>query len=123
MKKGTIELEGMEFHSFHGCLEKEKIEGNHFEVDFRATVDMEAATGSDRLEDTLDYGEIYEIIAAEMAEPSDLLEHVCGRIVDAIHRAEPGLEEFSIRVSKQNPPVSGPTRWSRVTINYKTDEQ
>ena len=27
---GTIELEGMEFHAHHGCLESEKVVGNDF---------------------------------------------------------------------------------------------
>ena len=117
--KGTIDLEGMVFHSYHGCLEHEKREGNHFEVDFKGVTDMTAAASSDRLEDTIDYGRIYNIIAAEMEQPSELLEHVCARIVTAISEAEPGLEEFEVRVSKKNPPVSGPARWSRVTIKQK----
>ena len=33
--KGIIELEGMEFHSFHGVLEREKVTGNLFVVDFQ----------------------------------------------------------------------------------------
>ena len=41
--KGLIELEGMEFHSFHGVLESEKVDGNLFIVDFRGILDMRAA--------------------------------------------------------------------------------
>ena len=32
---GTIELEGMQFRAYHGCLETEKIAGNDFVVDFK----------------------------------------------------------------------------------------
>ena len=35
----TIELTGMEFHAFHGCLEQERKEGNTFVVDFRGKRD------------------------------------------------------------------------------------
>ena len=38
-KTGIIELEGMEFHAFHGVLESEKIEGNLFLVDFKGEVE------------------------------------------------------------------------------------
>lgn len=31
---GAIELTGMEFHAYHGCLESERTEGNTFIVDF-----------------------------------------------------------------------------------------
>ncbi len=115
---GTIELEGMEFRAFHGCLEHERREGNLFTVDFRTDLDISRAAESDRLEDTLDYGAVYGIIAAEMAQPSDLLEHVAGRIAKAISGAFPWIDDFSIRVSKRNPPVSGPAAWSRVTLRH-----
>ena len=81
--KGILELEGMEFHARHGCLEREKIAENLFTVDFRAETDMSAAAESDRLEDALDYGRIYDIVKKEMSVHSDLLEHLAGRIVAA----------------------------------------
>lgn len=115
---GILELEGMEFHSFHGCLEKEKLEGNLFTVDFRGELDMAAAAASDSLDDTLDYGLLYDIVAEQMAIPSDLLEHVTGRIVERVAEAFPELKSFSIRVSKRNPPVNGPASWSRTTLFY-----
>lgn len=116
---GIIELEGMEFHAFHGCLESERTEGNLFKVDFRAEADLRMAAESDSLEDTVNYGEIYDIIRAEMAVPSDLLEHVAGRIVRAIASRFPGLGTFSVKVSKKNPPVDGPVMWSGVTLTHK----
>ena len=97
---GTIELEGMEFRAFHGCLEHERREGNLFTVDFRTDLDISRAAES------------------EMAQPSDLLEHVAGRIAKAISGAFPWIDDFSIRVSKRNPPVSGPAAWSRVTLRH-----
>ena len=65
-KIGIIELEGMEFKAYHGCLEQEKVRGNLFTVDFRGELDLSAAAESDNLNDTLNYGEIYEIVADEM---------------------------------------------------------
>lgn len=115
-KNGTIELEGMEFHSFHGCLESERRNGNLFVVDFKANLDLSRPAETDSLEDTLDYGKIYDTVARQMQIPSDLLEHVAGRIVTEISREFPWLEDFSVRVSKRNPPVSGPAAWSRVTL-------
>ena len=115
-RKGIIELEGMEFHAFHGCFEEERSEGNTFTVDFRGIADLSAAAGSDRLEDTLDYGIIYDIVSREMACPSSLIENVAGRIVKSIEAEVPGFESFSVRVSKQAPPVNGKCGWSRVTL-------
>lgn len=106
----------MEFHAHHGCLESERRDGNTFIVDFKANIDVSSSVRSDNLEDTLDYGAIYGIIAKEMSVPSNLIEHVAGRIVTAIEDRFPFLE-FSVRVSKRNPPVDGPASWSRITIS------
>lgn len=116
--KGIIELEGMEFHSFHGVLEREKLTGNLFVVDFKGELDMRAAAESDALEDALNYAEIYDVVAAEMVVPSELLEHVAGRIVKALAAKFPQLESFSVRVSKRRPPVNGVVQWSRITLYH-----
>jgi dihydroneopterin aldolase len=114
-KIGIIELEGMEFKAYHGCLEQEKVRGNSFTVDFRGELDLSAAVLSDNLNDTLNYSEIYDIVAEEMSIPSELLENVAGRIVHGIEKRFPELISFSVRVSKKRPPVDGVAQWSRVT--------
>lgn len=116
---GTIELTGMSFHAFHGCLEQEKREGNEFTVDFRADCPIAAAALSDSLADTVDYGRIYDIIRREMEIPSDLLECVAARIVDAVAAEFPQLGRVAVKVSKKNPPVGGPVQWSSVTAYGK----
>lgn len=113
---GVIELEGMEFKAYHGVLEQEKVRGNEFVVDFRGELDLSAAAESDNLNDTLNYADIYDIVAYEMSVPSELLENVAGRIMKAIEAQFPQLVSFSIRVSKKRPPVDGVTQWSRVTL-------
>jgi dihydroneopterin aldolase len=88
-------------------------------VDFRGELDLSAAAESDNLNDTLNYADIYEIVADEMSIPSELLENVAGRIVKAIEKRFPELSSFSVRVSKKKPPVDGVAQWSRVTLFHK----
>jgi dihydroneopterin aldolase len=115
---GILELEGMEFRAHHGCLERERIAGNDFVVDFRGEMDMSAAAESDRLEDAVNYALIYDVIAEEMAVPSNLLEHMAGRIIKALAARFPEFGEFSVRVSKKRPPVNGIVQWSRITLHH-----
>lgn len=115
---GTIELEGMEFKAYHGCLEQEKVRGNSFTVDFRGELDLSAAADSDNLNHTVNYADIYEIISYEMSIPSELLENVAGRIVKEIEKKYPQFVSFSVRVSKKKPPVDGVAQWSRVTLYH-----
>ena len=118
---GVIELEGMRFWAYHGCLESERSKGNLFLVDFRGATDIRKAVENDRLEDTVNYGEIYEVVRQEMEVASDLLEHVAGRIVRAVSDKFPEFVRFSVRVSKQMPPVGGCVQWSRVTLNFNNE--
>lgn len=119
MANGLIELDEMRFWAFHGYLETEKKKGNLFLVDFRGEMDMTKASENDCLEDTVNYAEIYEVIKTQMDSPSDLLEHVAGRIVREIAATFPQFTRFSVRVSKHNPPVGGPVEWSRVTLYHE----
>lgn len=114
--KGKIELRGLEFHAFHGCLPEERENGNLFVVDFSGVCDVDAAAVSDDLADAVDYAAVYDVIAAEMAEPSNLIEHACARIVRAVTAAFPQFSHVSVRLSKHNPPVSGKAEWSSITI-------
>ena len=118
---GIIELEEMRFWAHHGCLESERKKGNLFIVDFKGEMDMSKAVESDDLEDTVNYAEIYEVIKEEMENPSELLEHVAGRIVKAVAGRFPMIVRFSVRVAKRRPPVGGPVQWSRVTLMYNKE--
>ncbi len=113
---GIIELEEMQFYSYIGCLESEKVMPNLCFVDFKAEVDMQKAGESDNLEDCLDYSKIYDLIKIEMSKPANLLEHVTSRIFKKIESNFPQIEHFTIRVSKKNPPVAGKVAFSRVTL-------
>lgn len=109
----------MEFRANHGCGEDERKKGNRFTVDFMAEIDVDKAAKTDNLADTVDLAEIYSLAAKEMARPSNLIENVAARIVRAVEKRYPKLEHFSIRVSKQNPPVvdGGLVEWSRITMD------
>lgn len=118
---GIIELEEMRFWAYHGCLESERKNGNLFLVDFHGELDIRQAAESDSLDDTVNYGEIYNLAKREMDIPSDLLEHVAGRIIRAIAERFPEFVRFSVRVSKRKPPVGGHVQWSRVTLTFNKE--
>lgn len=113
-----LELEGMEFHSNHGCYEDEKKHGNLFVVDFMAEIDVDKAAKTDNLADTVDLAQICALAEKEMATPSNLIENVAARIVRSVEKRYPRLGHFSIRVSKHNPPMKGgKAEWSRITMD------
>ena len=111
-----IELNGMVFHAFHGVMEQEKKVGNTFIIDLKLSFNMQKSIESDKLEDTINYATIYEIVKKEMEVPSNLLEHAAGRIIHAIKAAFSQIDNIKIRLSKRNPPIGGEIHSASVII-------
>jgi len=104
---GLIQIENMEFYSFHGHFKEERIVGNKFLVDLTIETDMTAPAMSDNLKDAVNYQKAYEIVKSQMERKSYLLEHIAGRILDAIYSEMEGIIKITIKVSKLNPPMGG----------------
>ncbi|MFA5818451.1 MAG: dihydroneopterin aldolase [Bacteroidales bacterium] len=104
---GTIHIDDMEFYSFHGHFKEERIVGNRFLVDLTIETDMQMPQASDNLKDAVNYQRIYEIVKLQMEMKSHLLEHIAGRILDAIYSEMEGIKKATVKVSKMNPPIGG----------------
>lgn len=102
-----IELKSMKFYARHGVGEQERTVGNYFVVDLLLTAPLENAVKSDDLNDTINYAKVYQVIKQEMDIPSDLLEHVAGRILSVLKVSFPQLEEIELKLSKLSPPLGG----------------
>lgn len=107
-----IGLQSMRFYAYHGVLPQERQVGNYFTVELAVWADVAASLTSDELEDTISYADLYEVIREEMAVPSQLLEHVAGRISRRLFAEFPRLEQLSLTVQKDNPPFPGQLRSS-----------
>lgn len=112
-----IELKDIKFYAHHGVMEQERIVGNQFVIDALLTVPLVDAMESDNLEDTINYAQIYEVIKSEMGIPSNLLEHVAGRILTALKRTFPQLTAIELKVSKLNPPIEGEIQSASVIVH------
>ncbi len=97
----------MEFYSFHGHFKEERIVGNKFIVDLTIETNMQLPSQTDNLKDAVNYQRVYEIVKAQMETKSHLLEHIAGRILDAIYAEMTGITKTTVKVSKMNPPMGG----------------
>jgi dihydroneopterin aldolase len=104
---GLIQIESMEFYSFHGHFKEEQIVGNKFNVDLTIETDMKLPQETDNLRDAVDYQRVYKIVKAQMELKSHLLEHIAGRILDALYTEIEGINRATVKVSKMNPPMGG----------------
>lgn len=116
----TIELSHLTFHAHHGVLPEERLLGNTFTVDLTLEADIREAIFTDDLTRTINYAEAYGIVKREMEIPSQLLEHVCGRIGTALLHHFPTLQQAHVRVAKHNPPIEGAGNClSAVTLTFR----
>ena len=115
--KTRIELESMRFYAYHGVMPQERKVGNNYLVNLTLVAPLEKAVKSDNIEDTINYAIVYEIVKEQMEIPSQLLEHVAGRILFALKSHFPQLEEVSLKVSKLNPPFGGDIYSASVILN------
>lgn len=104
---GLIQIENMEFYSFHGHFKEERIVGNRFLVNLTMETDMKAPSESDNLRDAVNYQKAYEIVKQQMGIKSYLLENIAKRILDALYAEMKNIKKATVKVSKLNPPMGG----------------
>ena len=102
-----IRLEGMLFFGRHGARAEERSMGQQFEVDVELEADLSVAKASDRLADTVDYGNVYEVVKEVLEGPSrNLLERLADEVATTL------MERFNVmavraRVRKPRLPIRG----------------
>ena len=107
LSQSQIELRSLTFFAYHGVLPEERQQGNTFVVDLVLDADISCAACTDDLADTVNYAAVYDVVQQEMAVPSQLLEHVCGRIATALLDTFAALQRVHVCVVKKNPPIEG----------------
>ena len=107
IEQSIIELRGLNFFAYHGVLPEERKQGNTFVVDLSLEANLSRAICTDELGDTINYASVYEVVRREMDIPSQLLEHVCGRIATALLDEFAAIQRVSVCVVKKNPPIEG----------------
>src|SRR3954465_11918626 len=100
-----IELRGLSIYTHHGVSEAEQEGGQRLEFDISFDVPACDAVLTDRLEDTVDYGAVCDIVALAATERSyktleRLAQGVGGRLMERY-----GCESVRIRFAKPEPPL------------------
>ena len=93
--------------------------GGEFLVSLRVGYPFQAAMESDEVADTLSYADLYELIRQQMAIPSQLLEHVAGRIVETIQSQYPKVTSIHLKITKKNPPMGADCQGAGVEVNWE----
>ena len=116
---GKITVSNIRVYAYHGCLKEEGVIGSDYLVTVEIFSDLQKASISDDLADTVDYVLINRIVKEEMRISSKLLEHVAKRILDRVFDEMESITKAVISVSKMNPPIDGDVEMVTVTLKEK----
>ena len=119
-----VRIEKLRIRALHGVLPQERTVGGDYEVSLRIGYPWQLAMETDNVSDTLDYAAVYRLVEREMVFPSQLLEHVAGRIAKALLRDFPQITSIDLWLTKLVPPMGADCAGAGVElhlINDKTD--
>jgi dihydroneopterin aldolase len=101
----TIEIAGLSLYTHIGVSAAEREVGQRLLFDIRIDVGESDATETDRLEDTVDYGEVCQLVALVAQQRSyKTLERLCTVVADRIID-EFGAEAVWVKAAKPEPPI------------------
>jgi 7,8-dihydroneopterin aldolase/epimerase/oxygenase len=112
----TIEVSGLSLYTHHGLTPAEQEVGQRLVLDLRLDVGESDATVTDRVDDTVDYAEVCQLVALVAQQRSyRTLERLCSAIADRL-LADFELEAVWVKAAKPEPPIPLPVEEVSVEV-------
>ena len=112
----VIELRGLRALGLCGALPEEQERRQPFEIDLDVEADLSVAGRTDRLEDTIDYGELCRRAeAVVLDERFVLMERLAERLAEVV-LSDARVDAVTVTVRKLRPPVAQQLETSGVTL-------
>jgi len=112
----TVEVVGLSLYTRHGVSEAERELGQRLVFDVVFDLEDCDATVTDRVEDTVDYGEVCEQVALAAQERSyRTLERLCTAVAERLAERF-GAESIRVKATKPEPPIPLPVEEVSVEV-------
>ena len=122
MGTDTITLSGITAIGHHGVFEHEKRDGQPFTLDVVLHTDIRPAAASDNVGDTAHYGELGDLVVAQIQDgPWDLIETLAQKTAMAILGSFPTVFGVEVIVHKPKAPIT--VTFSDVTIHIYRERE
>jgi 7,8-dihydroneopterin aldolase/epimerase/oxygenase len=117
----SIEITGLSLYTHHGVEEAERKVGQRLVFDLWFDVGTPDATVTDRVEDTIDYGDVCQQVALAAQERSyQTLERLCSAVADRLMDRY-DAESVMVRAAKPEPPIPLPVEEVSVEVWKERD--
>ena len=122
MMKGTIEISGLVLFAKHGVAEEEARLGQRFTLDIDLEVDPSDAVKRDRLDSTVDYGEVIAVADAAFRERRFyLIEAAAAHVANMLLAHFSRVRAVRVRVKKPSAPVAAALDYVAAVVERKRD--
>ena len=112
----TIEVSGLSLYTHHGVTAAEREVGQRLVLDIRLEVGECDATVTDLVEDTVDYGDVCNVVALVAQQRSyKTLERLCSAVADRL-LDQYAAEEVWVKAAKPEPPIALPVQEVSVEV-------
>ena len=120
--QGRITVNGIRFHAYHGLTKLERQIGVRHCVDIAMSAEIGQAAATDRIEDTVDYRAIHDLVIHIGRDNSfHLIETLAVRIAREII-ARFACDEVKVSVKKETPILDGMVDSVGVECTMRRDE-
>jgi 7,8-dihydroneopterin aldolase/epimerase/oxygenase len=103
----TIFVSGLLIHAHHGVMAHEGKVGQRFIIDLELSVDLQVASRTDKLADTVDYGTIVDTATEVFTRRNyRLIEAAGGAVADALLAKFAKITAVRITVRKPHAPIA-----------------
>ena len=114
-----VELRGLSIFTHHGVTDAEQEIGQRLEFDLSFDLPDCDAVLTDRLEDTVDYAEVCDIVALGATERNyRTLERLCQVVAERLMERF-DCESVEVRAAKPEPPVPYPVQEAGVEVTLE----
>ena len=114
-----ISLKGIKVKAPVGVYPWEKKKGRNFRIDVELRVDFTENELQDKLQNTINYEHVLEIIKECMKEKHDLVETAVSAISNSLFAEFNNLKELKVRIEKINPIPGGKMKSAFVERIFK----
>ena len=98
----TIHLKDLRLFAHHGLFAEESVTGTEFLVSLSVNISDKPMM---KIDDTVNYVKVYEVIRRHFAMPYKLLETLAQEIVSDVYALHESINLINITISKLNAPI------------------
>lgn len=119
----TVAVTGLSVYTHHGVEEAERQVGQRLVFDLSFELDHCDAVVTDRIEDTVDYESVSDVVALTASErPLKTLERLSQKVADRLLERFSTVRLVTVRVAKTEPPMALSVEEVAVELTVERDE-